>query len=72
LLAAYRWIIDSRDEYTEERLENLTGIKLSGCYQIGGCSLACPKGLDPRYAIEKLQYLYKDFQRQKEANLLIR
>jgi succinate dehydrogenase/fumarate reductase-like Fe-S protein len=71
-LAAYRWIIDSRDEYQEERLENLTGIKLSGCYQIGACSLACPKGLDPRDAIYKLQNLYKEYLRKKEENILIR
>ena len=51
-MAAYRWIIDSRDEFQEERLEKLTGQKIDKCYQIGACSLTCPKGLDPRFAIE--------------------
>ena len=43
-MQAYRWIIDSRDEFTEERLEQLSGQKLEACYQIGACSLTCPKG----------------------------
>ena len=43
-MQAYRWIIDSRDEYTEERLEKISGQKLDACYQIGACSLTCPKG----------------------------
>jgi len=48
-MQAYRWVIDSRDEYTDERLEKLGGdMKLGECYQIGLCSLACPKGLNPR------------------------
>jgi succinate dehydrogenase (ubiquinone) iron-sulfur subunit len=44
LMQAYRWIIDSRDEYTEERLEQLGGQKLEACYQISSCSMTCPKG----------------------------
>lgn len=46
LMQAFRWIIDSRDEYTEERLEALSGQKLEACYQISSCSMTCPKGKD--------------------------
>ena len=35
LIQAHRWIIDSRDEYQEERLDKLSGQKLERCYQIG-------------------------------------
>jgi succinate dehydrogenase (ubiquinone) iron-sulfur subunit len=70
-MASYRWIIDSRDEYTEERLEKLTGQKLERCYQIGACSLTCPKGLDPRAAIERLKALYLSFKKNKRSALSI-
>ena len=76
-MQAYRWIIDSRDQYTEERLETLSGQKLDRCYQIGACSLKCPKGkenisligLDPRNAIEKLKDIYSDYKRTKRDNI---
>jgi succinate dehydrogenase (ubiquinone) iron-sulfur subunit len=70
-MQAYRWIIDSRDEYQEERLEKLSGQKLERCYQIGACSLTCPKGLDPRDAIEKLKDLYSDYKKKKRSYLSI-
>ena len=55
-MQAYRWVIDSRDEFTEERLEMLGGdMKLGECYQIGLCSLTCPKGLNPRAALKHLK-----------------
>lgn len=66
LMQAYRWVIDSRDEYTDERLEKLGGdMKLGECYQIGLCSLACPKGLNPRGALGHLKELYADFEDRK-------
>jgi succinate dehydrogenase (ubiquinone) iron-sulfur subunit len=65
LLNAYRWIMDSRDQYKSERLEQLSGQKIERCYQIGACSITCPKGLDPRMAIEKLQNLYKEYKINK-------
>ena len=70
-MQAYRWIIDSRDEYQEERLEMLSGQKIEKCYQIGACSLTCPKGLDPRYALEKLKDLYYEHKAKKLENLRI-
>ena len=71
LMAAYRWIIDSRDEFQEERLEKLSGQKIDRCYQIGACSLTCPKGLDPRQAIEKLKDLYAEYKRKKQNYISI-
>jgi succinate dehydrogenase (ubiquinone) iron-sulfur subunit len=71
LMAAYRWIIDSRDEYQEERLEKLSGQKLDRCYQIGACSVTCPKGLDPRMAIEKLKELFSEYKRKKTNYLAL-
>lgn len=71
LMQAYRWIIDSRDEYTYERLEALSGQKLDRCYQIGACSMTCPKGLDPRENIRKLQSLYADYKEKSENALRI-
>ena len=67
LQQAFRWVIDSRDEYTDERLEGLGGdMKLDECFQLGICSLACPKGLDPRKAIEELKDLYHHHKVRKE------
>ena len=52
LQQAYRWIMDSRDEYKEERLEKLSkGIQLSECQNIGMCTVTCPKNLNPQFAI---------------------
>lgn len=61
LMQAYRWIVDSRDEYTDERLEKLSeDIKLDDCQNIGMCSVTCPKGLDPRTALQDLISKVKD------------
>lgn len=70
LMQAYRWVIDSRDEFTDERLERLGGDdKLDQCYQIGICSLTCPKGLDPRKSLDHLKELYKEYRGRKDASL---
>ena len=56
LMQAYRWIIDSRDEYTEERLEQVNdSMKLMRCHTIMNCSKVCPKGLNPAKAIAKVK-----------------
>lgn len=44
-------------------------MKLGECYQIGMCSLTCPKGLDPRRALEHLKQLYVEYKDRKEAEL---
>ena len=52
LLQAYRWLIDSRDEFTGNRLNNLEDpFRLYRCHTILNCSKACPKGLNPAKAI---------------------
>jgi succinate dehydrogenase / fumarate reductase iron-sulfur subunit len=52
LLAAYRWLVDSRDEAREERLDALDdAFKLYRCHTIMNCTQTCPKGLNPARAI---------------------
>ncbi len=56
LLQADRWIKDSRDEATGERLDQLEdAFKLYRCHQIMNCMEACPKGLNPTRAIDHIK-----------------
>jgi succinate dehydrogenase / fumarate reductase iron-sulfur subunit len=56
LLAASRWVLDSRDEATDERLEQLDSPRgLWRCHDIFNCVEACPKGLNPTRAIATLR-----------------
>lgn len=56
LLQAYRWVIDSRDEATGERLDELEDpFKLYRCHTIMNCTNTCPKGLNPAKAIGELK-----------------
>ena len=58
LLHAYRWIIDSRDEATSERLEDLQDpFKLYRCHTIMNCTKTCPKGLNPAKSIAEIKKL---------------
>ncbi|MEW5423665.1 succinate dehydrogenase iron-sulfur subunit [Amorphus sp. 3PC139-8] len=58
LLQAYRWIIDSRDEATGDRLDNLEDpFRLYRCHTIMNCANACPKGLNPAKAIAEIKKL---------------
>lgn len=58
LLQAYRWIIDSRDENTGERLDNLEDpFRLYKCHTIMNCTNTCPKGLNPAKAIASIKGL---------------
>lgn len=52
LLAAYRWLVDTRDEATGERLDDLEDpFKIYRCHTIMNCTNACPKDLNPAKAI---------------------
>ena len=52
LLAAYRWLVDSRDEATGERLDELEDpFRLYRCHTIMNCTQTCPKDLNPAKAI---------------------
>ncbi|WP_158811593.1 succinate dehydrogenase iron-sulfur subunit [Beijerinckia sp. L45] len=56
LLQAYRWLIDSRDEATGERLDNVEDpFRLYRCHTIMNCAKACPKGLNPAKAISEIK-----------------
>jgi len=56
LLQSYRWIADSRDEATGERLDNLDDpFKLYRCHTIMNCTNTCPKGLNPGKTIGEIK-----------------
>lgn len=58
LMAAYRWIADSRDDHTKERLDHLNDKeKLYACRTIVNCTQTCPKGLNPAKAIGRIKEL---------------
>lgn len=58
LLQAYRWIVDSRDEATGERLDALEDpFRLYRCHTILNCTSACPKDLNPGRAIGEIKKL---------------
>jgi succinate dehydrogenase / fumarate reductase, iron-sulfur subunit len=58
LLQAYRFIADSRDQATGERLDNLEDpYRLFRCHSIMNCVDVCPKGLNPTAAIGKIKEL---------------
>ena len=58
LLQAYRFLADSRDEATSERLDNLEDpYRLFRCHSIMNCVDVCPKGLNPTRAIGRIKDL---------------
>jgi len=58
LLQAYRWIADSRDEFSGERLDQLEDpFRLYRCHTIMNCTKTCPKGLNPAKAIAEIKKL---------------
>ncbi len=58
LLLAHRFIADSRDEATGERLDELEDpYKLYRCHTIMNCTATCPKGINPARAIGKIKEL---------------
>jgi succinate dehydrogenase / fumarate reductase iron-sulfur subunit len=56
LLAAYRWIVDTRDGAKSERLAKLDdAFRLYRCHTIMNCTEACPKDLNPGRAIADIK-----------------
>jgi succinate dehydrogenase / fumarate reductase iron-sulfur subunit len=56
LLQAYRWLVDSRDENTGERLDELEDpFRLYRCHTIMNCTKTCPKSLNPAKAIAEIK-----------------
>jgi len=55
-MQAYRWVDDSRDQKTYERLQKLNDAwKLYRCHGIMNCTSVCPKHLEPAKQIQKLK-----------------
>ena len=58
LLQAYRFLADSRDQATAQRLEELDGpFRMFRCHTIMNCVQVCPKGLNPTKAINEIKKL---------------
>jgi succinate dehydrogenase / fumarate reductase iron-sulfur subunit len=58
LLQSYRWLADSRDEATGERLDNLEDpFRLYRCHTIMNCANTCPKSLNPAQAIGEIKQM---------------
>jgi succinate dehydrogenase / fumarate reductase iron-sulfur subunit len=58
LLQAYRFLADSRDQATDERLRELDGpYRMFRCHTIMNCVTVCPKGLNPTKAIHHIKQL---------------
>jgi len=58
LMQAYRWIVDSRDDYQAERLNKINDPhSVYKCHTIMNCTKTCPKGLNPGLAIAELKKL---------------
>ncbi len=58
LLQSWRFLADSRDQATDERLADLEGpFKLFRCHTIMNCVEVCPKGLSPTRAIGRIKEL---------------
>ena len=73
MLAAYRWIADSRDEYTGQRLDALEDpFKLYACRTIMNCVKTCPKGLNPAKAIGEIKQMLLQRQGLLDASCAVR
>lgn len=71
LMQAYRWVIDSRDEATEERLNRLRDpFSVYRCHTIMNCTRACPKGLNPGRAIGELKKLLSGWSTKQPAQMV--
>jgi len=58
LLQSWRFLADSRDQATDDRLSHLDGpFKLFRCHTIMNCVEVCPKGLSPTRAIGRIKEL---------------
>ncbi|VDO07766.1 unnamed protein product [Haemonchus placei] len=62
LMQAYRWIIDSRDDYPKERLARMhDAFSAFKCHTIMNCTKTCPKNLNPAKAIGEIKTLLTGF-----------
>ncbi|KAJ8918838.1 hypothetical protein NQ315_011124 [Exocentrus adspersus] len=69
-MQAYRWIIDSRDEATERRLDKMRDpFSAFRCHTIMNCTRTCPKGLNPGKAIAETKKLLGGVAKKEEPKL---
>merc|ERR1712154_540469 len=70
LMQAYRWMIDSRDTQTAERLDKLRDpFSVYRCHTIMNCTKTCPKGLNPGRAIAEIKKLLAGIAKKGEPGL---
>jgi succinate dehydrogenase (ubiquinone) iron-sulfur subunit len=70
LMQAYRWIIDSRDQHSAERLDKLRDpFSVYRCHTIMNCTKTCPKGLNPGRAIAEIKKLLAGIANKGEPGL---
>jgi len=70
LMQAYRWIIDSRDEHSTDRLKRLRDpFSVYRCHTIMNCTKTCPKGLNPGRAIAEIKKLLSGIAKKGEPGL---
>ena len=72
LMQAYRWVADSRDQFTSERMAWLNDtMRLYRCHGIMNCTNCCPKGLDPAKAIVDLKAQIEESYKNQEWTGLV-
>jgi succinate dehydrogenase (ubiquinone) iron-sulfur subunit len=70
LMQAYRWMIDSRDHATKERLDQLRDpFSVYRCHTIMNCTKTCPKGLNPGRAIAEVKKLLAGIANKPEPGM---
>lgn len=70
LMQAYRWIIDSRDEKSTERLDRMRdAFSVYRCHTIMNCTKTCPKGLNPGLAIAEIKKLLAGIAKKEEPKI---
>uniref|UniRef100_A0A481SZP4 Succinate dehydrogenase [ubiquinone] iron-sulfur subunit, mitochondrial n=1 Tax=Essigella californica TaxID=759921 RepID=A0A481SZP4_9HEMI len=71
LMQAYRWIIDSRDKATSERLDKMRDpFSVFRCHTIMNCTRTCPKGLNPGRAIARIKSLLSGVTSKEEPKAI--
>ncbi|CAN7943237.1 unnamed protein product, partial [Ixodes pacificus] len=70
LMQVYRWVIDSRDDNTQERLKRLEDpFSMYRCHTIMNCTKTCPKSLNPGRAIGELKKLVSGISQKPKPDL---
>nr|CAH7750233.1 unnamed protein product [Callosobruchus chinensis] len=70
LMQSYRWIIDSRDQATEKRLDRMRDpFSAFRCHTIMNCTRTCPKSLNPGRAIAEIKKMLGGAAKKEEPGL---